>query len=408
MVGWRKEKKFSLIFLICTGLMCIFFILPGEFIYRFIKNVNSIVFMGFYFGVFGVILLVGLCLAAIIEKQKIEPKAWGISAVCVIALVLAGMLFEFLYELGGEKIRIATDKYIFLIDNSGSMEENDPSQQRIAAVRRILENQEEDVQYAVYTFGMEVGCVREMGPISEGTEELEIAPGGQTPIVTMLRYLQQEFEDGALKEPESTQVILLTDGYATDNGWFGWKINRPLNYFSKKHIPVSTVGLGEADGQLLEKIADKTDGINVMVSDVEQLKEAMQSAIVRKDMSRNLLSYRESVAMPWLYVLMRILFITILGIIAMIEKLVIVNNTESQGLILFVSAIGSLAAGILLEVGINVLSMPETVMRLIAAVAMGITPAYVIKTNTYHPYSLDEDEFGEYGSYSGSGGMRVN
>ena len=127
MVGWRKEKKFSLIFLICTGLMCIFFILPGEFIYRFIKNVNSIVFMGIYFGVFGVILLVGLCLAAIIEKQKIEPKAWGISAVCVIALVLAGMLFEFLYELGGEKIRIATDKYIFLIDNSGSMEENDPS-----------------------------------------------------------------------------------------------------------------------------------------------------------------------------------------------------------------------------------------------------------------------------------------
>ncbi len=409
MDSWKREKKFSLIFLICTGLMCIFFVLPGEFIYyQLIKNINSVIFLGIYFGVFGVLLLIGLCLAAIMEKQRVELKALGISAVCLIILVLAGMFFEFLYELGGENTRIITDKYIFLIDNSGSMENNDPSQERIAAVRRILEDQTENVQYAVYTFGMEVGCVREMGPISEGISELETTPGGQTPIVAMLRYLQQEFEDGILTEPESTQIILLTDGYATDNGLFGWKINRPLNYFSRNHIPVSTVGLGEADGRLLEKIADKTDGISVMVSDVDQLKEAMQSAIVRKDTSRNLLSYRGSVSMTWLYALMRVLFITLLGVIMMIEKLAIVNNTESQEMILLVSVAGSLVAGILLEVGINILGAPETVMRLIAVVLMGITPAYVIKASTYHPNLYDESEFGDYGDYSGSGGMRVN
>ena len=83
-----------------------------------------------------------------------------------------------------------------------------------------------------------------------------------------------------------------------------------------------------------------------MVSDVDQLKGAMQSAIVREDNSRNLLSYRENVSMTWLYVLMRILFVAILGLIVMVIKLAVVNNVESQGIILAVSVGGSLVAGI--------------------------------------------------------------
>ena len=147
-----------------------------------------------------------------------------------------------------------------------------------------------------------------------------------------------------------------------------------------------------------------------MVSDVDQLKGAMQSAIVREDNSRNLLSYRENVSMTWLYVLMRILFVAILGLIVMVIKLAVVNNVESQGIILAVSVVGSLLAGIVLEAGINAVGAPEPLMRLIAAVLMGITPAYVIKAGTSRSYvSYDEESgFDDYGGYGGSGGMRID
>lgn len=410
MNSWIK-RKFSFLFLICTILMCIFFALPGEFLCRLAGEGKSILFVGIYFALFGVMLLVGLYIAAFLEKQEMELKGLGIGAACIILLFLSGMLFEFLYELGGEKTQTAADnKYVFLIDNSGSMEGNDPSQERVAAVRRILEDQPKDAQYAVYSFGENVGCVRRMGPVSEGSGGLETEPAGGTPIVAMLQYLKQEFENGILIEPEATRVILLTDGYATDNGLFGGRINRTLKYFNKNHITISTVGLGDADERLLKKIADRTGGISIMVSDVDQLKGAMQSAIVREDNSRNLLSYRENVSMTWLYVLMRILFVAILGLIVMVIKLAVVNNVESQGIILAVSVVGSLLAGIVLEAGINAVGAPEPLMRLIAAVLMGITPAYVIKAGTSRSYvSYDEESgFDDYGGYGGSGGMRID
>lgn len=410
MDSWNNKRKFSSVFLICTILLCIFFTLPGEFLCRLAGEGKSILFVGIYFALFGVMLLIGLCVAALLEKQEIDPKALGISVVCIILLFLMGMLFEFLYELGGEKTQTVTDRYVFLIDNSGSMEGNDPSQERVAAVRRILEDQPQDAQYAVYSFGENVGCVRRMGPVSKGSGGLETEAAGGTPIVAMLQYLKQEFESGILTEPEATRVVLLTDGYATDNGLFGGRINRTLKYFSRNNITISTVGLGDADERLLNKIADRTGGISIMVSDVDQLKGAMQSAIVRDDTSRNLLSYRENVSMTWLYVLMRILFVAILGLIVMVIKFAVVNNVESQGIILAVSVVGSLLAGIVLEAGINAVGAPEPLMRLIAAVLMGVTPSYVIKAGTSRSYvSYDEESgFDDYGSYGGNGGMRVD
>lgn len=408
-MGSRK-RKFSFIFILCTICMCIFFIFPGEFLYSKIREVHSVLFAGIYFGCFGILMVIALCTAAILEQQKVEPKALAISAFCLILLLLCGMFFEFLYELGGETEKEETEGYIFLIDNSSSMQENDPLQERIESVYRILEKQESDISYAVYSFGAEVGCVREMAPISAGAGQLEITPAGQTPVVTMLKYLQQEFEAGLTDRPETVQVILLTDGYATDNGLFGLKINRTLRYFAKNRIRISTVGLGNADDKMLKKIADYTDGINIMVSDVEQLKEAMQSAAVSRETYRNLLSYRDKVPLNWLYGIMRIFFVTVLGLIIMVEKLVIVNDTDSQGMILVTSVAGSLLAGIMLEAGINLAGLSETAMRIVAMLLIGVTPAYVTKILRTSLYDQEEGYGGydEYGGYGGSGGMRIN
>lgn len=403
----RKTTHFSVLFLICTAVFCVLYTFLGEIIYsNLVKNVNSVIFMGIYFGVFSLTLLIGLVVASFLEKQQLDMRGVLLSLGCVAVMTLFGILFEFLYEIGAEEDIVPTQKYVFLIDNSGSMETSDPNQQRVEAIQRILSDKPAQTEYAVYSFADVITRVREMKPVSGTEENFAVAPGGGTPIVQVLKTVQQDFEGGILNTKDSISVILLTDGYATDNGFFGIKINRLLSYFAKKKIPVNTVGLGDVDVNLLTKISEETGGISIMVSEVDMLEEAIKTATVVNASARDLLSVRIGVHPAWLYVIMRIVFILILGCIMIPLKLGIVNNTESQRMVLVITAAGSLLVGIFLEVGLNVIGIPGLLARLIALLLMGITPAYSVKETRIAGYGEDDWGYDSYNDY-GSGGMRV-
>lgn len=64
---------------------------------------------------------------------------------CVLLLLILGILFEFIYELDFSSVRTVADNYVFAIDNSGSMQDNDPNQERVAAIKQLLSNRDEDV-----------------------------------------------------------------------------------------------------------------------------------------------------------------------------------------------------------------------------------------------------------------------
>lgn len=66
-----------------------------------------------------------------------------------------------------------------------------------------------------------------------------------------------DMESGALPYDEGTQVILLTDGYATDNGFFDFRLNKILKKYNSKKVSVSTVGLGSVDENMLNDISGK-------------------------------------------------------------------------------------------------------------------------------------------------------
>ena len=368
----KKETHFGTVFLIASIIGAVIFYLIGEIIYRaLILNVNSILFMGFYFAVFGLVLAICFFIAARICRLEFSSRCVLVSGGCILVLFVLGMLFEFLYELNVVQAQPVKDNYIFAIDNSGSMAQNDPDQKRVSAIHQLLEDKDESVRFAVYTFSEEIRCIREMQPVSDGVGALEISPNGGTPIVGVLTQIMDDMDSGALPYDVGSQVILLTDGYATDNSFFSLRLNKILKEFNKKKVSISTVGLGDVDEQFLSNISGKTGGISVTTDNVDELGNAMASAVRTADVSRNLLSARAQANLNWLYAIMRILFVAILGMVFIGIKVAMTDDSTNARMIIISSVIGSVLGAMLLEIGLSFI-LTEFLARLILVVFISL------------------------------------
>lgn len=361
----RRETHFGFVLLLASLIGAGIFFLLGEVIYRvLIANVSSILFMGVYFAVFGLILTMVLLIAARICRLEFSAKRLIVSGMCILLLFLLGMLFEFLYEMNFAKVLPVKTSYVFVIDNSGSMQTNDPEQKRVDAIYQLLEDKDESVRFAVYTFSENISCIRKMLPISDGIEDLAIVPNGGTPIVGALTQVMDDMESGELEYDRGTQVILLTDGYATDNGFFGLSLNSVLEKFNKKMVSVSTVGLGDVDTAFLENISSKTGGLSVTTDNVDELGTAMASVVRNGNANRTLLSARSQASLNWLYAILRILFVTILGMIFIGIKIAVTDESTNAKMIIISSVIGCLLGALILEFGLRLI-LTEFLARLI-------------------------------------------
>lgn len=368
----KTETHFSKSFLIVSIIASVIFFLLGEVIYRtLITDVNSVFFMGVYFAVFGLILSSAFFIVSRVIGLDITSKKILVSGICILMLLVLGIFFEFIYELNFGSTMVQTDKYIFAIDNSGSMQDNDPNQERVAAIKKLLANREDNAQFAVYSFGDVIQCIRELNPISNGIDDFATSPSGGTPIVGVLSKIMEDMESGTLPYDEGCQVILLTDGYATDTSFLNFELNKTLKKFNKKKISISTVGLGYVDEKLLNNISGKTGGISVTTDNVDELEKAMASAVRVTDSSRNLLSSRARTDHNWLYALMRIIFLIILGAGFLGIKLAATDDTTNVKMICISSMIGIVAGALVMEIGLNLI-LSEFFARLLMSVLFGL------------------------------------
>lgn len=199
----KTETHFSKSFLIVSIIASVIFFLLGEVIYRtLITDVNSVFFMGVYFAVFGLILSSAFFIVSRVIGLDITSKKILVSGICILMLLVLGIFFEFIYELNFGSTMVQTDKYIFAIDNSGSMQDNDPNQERVAAIKKLLANREDNAQFAVYSFGDVIQCIRELNPISNGIDDFATSPSGGTPIVGVLSKIMEDMESGTLPYDE--------------------------------------------------------------------------------------------------------------------------------------------------------------------------------------------------------------
>lgn len=307
-------------------------------------------------------------------------------AIGIAAVFFLTMLLEYLYELNPKQKMIEPSSYIFVIDESGSMGGNDPKGLRYDAIREIMDSLENTLPYMVYAFSSEPRVLRDMGTLVSDEPEIPVTCDGATSIrETTLRILQ-DYKEKRWNGGDNPKVIFLTDGYATDldNGFLWFKGNVPefnaaLEEYSDLGINISTVGLGSVDKELMKKMAETTGGVFISVDQATDLAAAMKTAATSYS-ERDLLSVRYMKHMNKLFGFLRILFLSLIGMLIGGLLTLAYMDDSSIPLIIVNSAVGSIIGSILLEVGVQH-GVYQSVLWLLLWILFATTMGYIYPEN---------------------------
>ena len=271
---------------------------------------------------------------------------------CLVILFGAGAGLEFLYEkaLWASNSESNEGTYVFLVDDSGSTEDSDPLNLRYQAINQIL-GSIKGGQYMVYSFADETQIVRPMTPISGQLPDLRPVDGTITEMKTALEKVMEDYKNGVWSAVGPTKVILMTDGAATDLEAGEYSALSVLNEYRAENIKVSTVGLGQfVDRATLQYIADTTGGEFVPIEDSTQIVGAMQQAAGMGNLSYNLLTPRPLNHNTVLLGILRVLFLTILGLLISLGCTICTGYSKTIGFTML-SGLGlSLAGALLVEI----------------------------------------------------------
>lgn len=362
--------------------------LVSGFLYSVFKEILwSPLAVGLSFMIFAIIFIVIMLIVSLVSENLTYHVArhhdggkitLALIAIIILSLIL-GTFFEFIYEIDmfSEKDKnLEPSSYVFIIDNSGSMEGNDSEGLRYDSIEEIISKKDLSFPYAVYSFGSSVAVERALAPISAGNNEFQHEANGGTAMKLALTTVYDEYQNG-LKDQmgKAPKVLLLSDGYAGDIGWFSG-IDKLLKSYAKSNITISTVGLGNSDEALMQQIADATGGVYVSVEDVGMLDDLMQHAITQSSedrYARTLYTLRNVPKLDFVYGLFRILFTSVLGILISCAMLFATGKGDDSETILISSVITGILGGFLLEIGINVFGISPGFIRFLYFVLVAST-----------------------------------
>lgn len=372
-----RKERFSWIMLIGSIVAGLIYGVIGELLYRVLMEMlPSVLVTAIYFT--GLFLFLGFAVY-MIGKMVYSRSHWAVNKkqwlAALLLIIGLSVLLEFIYDLVQQKAKeTKIASYLFVIDNSGSMESNDPEGIRYQAIDKILEDKPDDFEYGIYSFADNAEMIRNMEAKSRGNDYGEIINSGETAIRGTLTSIMSDIESGMLDPGNNCRIILMSDGYATDVNFFNkYACTQILDQYAKKGISISTVGLFNADDELMGLIADKTGGVYISVDRIEQLEEGMRQAGEGGEASRNLLGYRNGSFANLLFAVMRIAFVMILGVVIAFEKTVLCEKFVNTTTVLISSIAGSILAGVCLEAGMNLIGIHPALMRIITCILISFT-----------------------------------
>lgn len=298
------------------------------------------VFNGLYVVIFLGVFVIAI--GAVVLLKSIIGEAFA-NLKRVMLFVLAGLvafigctiLFEYLYELGGNKTKVTKGddaQYVFLVDDSSSMYQdgnNDPDDRRYDAIEEIICNMEPATdRFAVYAFSNEVKRITEMG--SENSKDYKFKPAdifnGGTMMISSIEYIIEE----VCEDPEiQTRIIVLTDGVPGDSHIY----DEVKASCKDKNVSVSSVGFGRPDEAFLSKMAKDTGGKYVFSNNLDELTENLGTLVKTTTpafpTNRYLLGCRrDSTEDSFLYGFLRVLFLILLGALWTVIKLLLVGEKK--------------------------------------------------------------------------------
>ena len=188
------------------------------------------------------------------------------------------------------------------------------------------------------------------------------------------------------------------------------------------NISICTIGMVGSNPGVLRRIADLTQGVNVSIENLDQLPNAMQTvAIGDSTFVRTLISVREPVAMDWIFSIMRILFLLILGALFIWIKALLLRSDDMEANMLIPNLTAVLIGALCVEIGMNIFFWNERLMQAVMCVgftilltvilnktAVGSSPMDDLFKNVGGPNNNDWGDFGGSGGNSWGGGSGGN
>lgn len=371
----KISKRFSYAILITSTVIGIIMAISGYILYK--SSMSKILTVGIYFSTFTILL--GIVIAFVSGKRHIQKNlSFSIIAIIVISVVTLGIgsLLEFIYEIDKEQQAEQKNGYVFLIDNSGSMDSNDERMERYNSLERIIHGLDDSKNVGIYTFESDVDCVIEYGSMRPSAVSISDDVKSNQGETSMIKAIRQALAD-TKDTKDYISFIILTDGEPSDNGFLNWHKSKAVKECVKRGVTVSSVGFGSPDDAFLKNLADSTGGVYVFSDNLDSLYSNLQTAVeTQSEHSRDLIGYRADYkSSSVLYTIMRIFFLMIIGMVITVLKCIAVGDPEQYMKIGVVSLILCTAASVLVEI-LCAVSMPIIGVHLIMCVLFAATPAY--------------------------------
>lgn len=323
------------------------------------------------------------------------------------AVFAAGCLVELVYELGSAYAPTEFNDFVFVIDDSGSMETTDPQDLRYAALEQLLDSMGEDrraglIRFVdtVYTEPVEMDYLTTAQKDRLRTAISEHRSNGNTNIYAALQ------EALAINERDrvvgrNPVVVLLSDGGSSV------PVNRVAEQFLDAGVAVSTVSLGNnTDETLLQNLAQATGGQYYKVEQAEELVQAFQKVSTAISY-RCLFSPRPGNQRGnVLYMVMRVVFLALPGLLIGLFLIVMLRGPGMDHQLL-VSGIAGLLAGLVMEIGTFQL-LPLSGVHLVSWLLYGVVLLmYVAVTSNVRQSEMKQIHLKEtFGSRKRTGGEK--
>ena len=338
--------------------------LLGGFLYRsLLPRFPSPIVIALYFFGLALMLIAACVLAASLHGYShAEGRAFGKAFLLLLAILVAGGVFQFLYTLEGVGKTGNSTSYVFMLDDSGSMQDNDPNQAVCEAVKKVMAKEKEDFPFAAYAFSDD--C-RLIVPVTRAADvnsvSFHMEQSGGTHIATSIDMILDDLERGVLNGGKRPRIILLSDGVDMD-----YHIEDVLTRAKENNVSISTVGFGDADELTLRLIAEFTGGVYVPVENIDDLDTAMQTAAVeRSAVNRTLVTLRLPVKLDWLYGLLRCLFLVLLGAGFLLIKAWLMRTNDRESDSVLENALAILIAALSVELLTNLLGLNDQIGQLV-------------------------------------------
>jgi Mg-chelatase subunit ChlD len=317
-------------------------------------------------------------------------------------MVIVMMFLEFIYEfeptpakqviIKEEKTLKQVEDFYFVIDDSGSLQNNDPKYIRKSVLINLIDEISEDKRISLISFGgMDFARILQKLSLADikGKEEFRNhvsrfdSSGPTTDILTALGLNEKLIDK---RTTRLAMVVMITDGENSDKGPDAPTVQYLVETYSNLKIPIFSIFLGSeyTDEAIafLENISIPTGGKVILVEDMDNIQEELTRVVQTeqkvqpqnepklepiRDMLEKRTGKRQN---SFLYALMHIVFITLIGLLMGYLLYVVFSNITLYKPFLLGGGISGFLAGLILEFGLQTGFLPDFIIRLFACVIL--------------------------------------